>query len=284
MGSCDQREQLVPTAAAEVPAHAPTALEAKLERLRLLRAKRASLEGKPKTQKARAGAAAVAPLGPAAPAKLERLRLLRVKRASLEGKLKTQMARAGAAAVAPLGPATPARETSEDHTGSGLDPEAGGGDTPGHVPSGISRSTGMDLGPDGCSSTTEIALSNFNNVKYWLPLSVMEDTTEREISPPSLQPLRRPPIGLGTGTTRNRTGSGGETSEDHTGSGLDPEAGGVDTPHQDDVDGHAAHARCLRTGRFVNRVTGCGVIGCCGIRGETVGRDAGGIPFRVIHV
>ena len=244
MGSCDQREQPVPTAAAEVPAHAPTAIEAKLERLRLLR----------------------------------------VKRASLEGKLKTQMARAGAAAVAPLGPAAPARETSEDHTGSGLDPEAGGGDTPGHVPSGISRSTGMDLGPDGCSSTTEIALSNFNNVKYWLPLSVMEDTTEREISPPSLQPLRRPPIGLGNGTTRNRTGSGGETSEDHTGSGLDPEAGGVDTPHQDDVDGRAAHARCLRTGRFVNRVTGCGVIGCCGIRGETVGRDAGGIPFRVIHV
>ena len=147
-------------------------------------------------------------------------------------------------------------ETSEDHTGSGLDPEAGGGDTPGHVPSGISRSTGMDLGPDGCSSTTEIALSNFNNVKYWLPLSVMDDTTEREIAPPSLQPLWRPPVGPGKGT--NRTGSGGETSEDHTGSGLDPEAGGVDTPHQDDVDGHAAHARCLRTGRFVNCVTGCG--------------------------
>jgi hypothetical protein len=41
----------------------------------------------------------------------------------------------------------------------------------------------MDLGPDGCSTTTEIARSNFNNIN-WLPLSVMEDTTERDISPP----------------------------------------------------------------------------------------------------
>ena len=185
MGSCDQREQLVPTAAAEVPAHAPTAIEAKMERLRLLRA----------------------------------------KRASLEGKLKMQMARAGAAAVAPLGPAAPARETSEDHTGSGLDPEAGGGDTPGHVPSGISRSTGMDLGPDGCSSTTEIALSNFNNVKYWLPLSVMEDTTEREIAPPSLQPLWRPPVGPGKGT--NRTGSGGRRVRTTLGLALTQRPGGL---------------------------------------------------------
>jgi hypothetical protein len=76
--------------------------------------------------------------------------------------------------------------------------------------------------------------------------------------------LQLPPIGPGNGT--NRTGSGGATSEDHTGSGLDPEAGGVDTPCQDDVEWRAAHACCPRTGRFVNRVTGCGAIGCCGIR------------------
>ena len=101
---------------------------------------------------------------------------------------------------------------------------AGGGDTPCHVSSGItSCSTGMDLGPDGRSSTTEIALSNLNN-DNWLPLSVKEDTTEREISPPSLQPTLRPSIGPGNGT--NRTGSGLEPSEDHTGSGLDPVAGG----------------------------------------------------------
>ena len=36
--------------------------------------------------------------------------------------------------------------------------------------------------------------------------------------------------------------------------------------------------------RFVNRVTGCGATGCCGIWVEMVGRDAGGTPSRVIHV
>jgi hypothetical protein len=90
----------------------------------------------------------------------------------------------------------------------------------------------MDLGPDGRSSTTEIAQSNLKNGN-WLPLAVKEDTTEREISPPSLQPTLHPPIGPDNGT--NRTGSGEEPSEDHTGSGLDPVAGGGDTPcHEDE--------------------------------------------------
>ena len=172
-----------------------------------------------------------------------------------------------------------------DHDGSGDQREEGdaaGSSNPCHVSSGItSCSTGMDLGPDGRSSTTEIALSNLNN-DNWLPLSVKEDTTEREISPPSLQPTLRPSIGPGNGI--NRTGSGLEPSEDHTGSGLDPVAGGGDTPCHEDEGWHPAQARCLRTGRFVNRETGCGAMGCCGIWAEMVGRDAEGVPFRVIHV
>ena len=113
-----------------------------------------------------------------------------------------------------------------DHAGSGDQREEGDAAT-------------ATLGPVGRSSTTEMALSNLQN-DNWLPLSVKEDTTEREISSPSLQPSLRPPIGPGNGT--NRTASGEEPSEDHTGSGLVPVAGGGDTPCHEDEDWHHAHA------------------------------------------